>query len=164
MLDDYVYIQNADGVHDFYLNKDPGLDPFFAPLGDFDVSPTDRSDNARHKMQKSGAWGTRSYLGGQSIHMEGALFGNVPTDYWTARQNLLLALYGVPGANVTEFFRGTIYVKPAGQTEFWGVQFGPVTSSIPIKANMIGSEFLITLGTYQEYWVGGTSGNKYWWS
>lgn len=164
MLDDYIRILNVDGVHEAFLNKDPGLDTFFAPLNTFEVTPTDRSDSSRTKMQRHGTWGTRSYLGGQSIHMEGVLFGDTPADYWAARQDILLAIYGDPDANVTDYNRGTIYAKPSESTEFWAVQFGPATTSIPLRANLLGSEFMITLGTFDPFWVGQTSGDKFWWS
>jgi hypothetical protein len=167
MLASTIDIENVDGTHTFSLENTSG-NPF-APISDFDVTITDRSDTQssqfRYKMQQSGAWPTRSYEGEMSMHLEGNLFEDTQADYWTARTNLLLACRGVPGAAITAYKRGTLFVTPEGATERWMADFGPFTFSAPVQANFVtGTPILLTLVSWTPWFIGETSGDYYWWS
>lgn len=165
MLADTVDIENTDGVHNFSLNADSGGVSPFSPLSDFDVTLDDRADATRLKMQQSGAWPTRSYEGVMNMHIEGNLYADTDADYWTARQNLLLACRGTPGANITDYKRGTLYVTPQGSAERWKADFGPFTFSAPIQANLgTGTPILLTLVSWTPWFIGETSGDLFWWS
>lgn len=169
MLADTVDIENTDGVHTFSLNADSGGVSPFSPLSDFDVTITDRSDSTaggfRYKEQASGAWPTRSYEGEMAIHIEGNLYADTDADYWTARQDMLLACRGVPGAAITDYKRGTIYVTPEGSSERWKADFGPFTYSAPLQANLgTGTPILLTLISWTPWFIGETSGDFFWWS
>lgn len=169
MLADTVDIENADGTHTFSMNADSDGATPFTPINDFDVTITDRSDatnsSYRYKMQESGAWPTRSYEGEMSIHVEGNIFADTQEDYWTARTALITALRGVPGAAITAYKRGTLFVTPQGQTERWSADFGPITISAPLQANLVtGTPVLITVVSCLPWFIGETSGDLFWWS
>jgi hypothetical protein len=165
MLADTVDIENADGAHNYSLNADSGGVNPFSPLDGFDVTIVDRGDATRYKQQQAGAWPTRSYEGEMAMNVKGNLFGDTQPDYWTARQNLLLACRGVPGANITAYKRGTLFVTPEGATERWFADFGPFTFSAPLEGNLVGgTPILLTLTSWTPWFFGEDTGNLYWWS
>jgi hypothetical protein len=164
MLADTVDIENVDGTHTYSLNGDPG-GTAFSPLRDFDVTLDDRATQARYKQQASGTWPTRSYEGQMTIHIEGSLFGSTSENYWTARTALLKACRGLPGANITQTKRGTLYVTPQGATERWLADYQGFTDSLPIVSNMgTGSDMLLTFVCGTPWFIGETSGDFFWWS
>lgn len=165
MLANTVDIVNVDGVHSYSLNAEPPSTPGFTPLRDFDVTLDDRAVADRYKQQQSGAWPTRSYEGAMTIHVEGSLFADTSTDYWTERMALLTACRGVPGANIVDTKRGTLFVTPYGWAERLYAEFQGFTFSAPLQGDHpAGSDILMSFVCNIPWFIGETSGTKEWWS
>lgn len=158
---------HVDGSHTFNFNTDS------APLTNFDVEPAMRVDSSRDKLMAHGQWPTRSYRGGMSIHCEGDLFGDqqstdllTSTDYVTKRKSMVLALFGDPDAAIVDEYMGGLRFQPAGETEMWVAQFCTIEAfQAPIEAlNPAHSKYLVTFHSFDPWFVGLSSGNKYMWS
>lgn len=160
MLVNTVSIVNVDGSHTFELND------VTSPLRDLDVTLPDRANNTRYRQQQMGAWPTRSYEGGMNVHVEGALFANDSTSYIAARKALMLALRGVPGANVVNRRRGRVFLQFSGEPHRWYFDYGPLEVSSPVQGDYPAlTEYLITFGCYEAWFIDETTPtNLYYWS
>lgn len=166
MLANYVEWVHVSG-YSFNLNSDTW------PLKTFDVQVDQRIDTSRNKMMEHGRWRTRSYRGGMSIHCEGSGFGDMgATDeltvanYVTARKQLVLALYGPPDRVVVEDYMGSLYVTPYGESEAWVAQYCTIEAfQAPVEALYPAlTTYLITFQSFDPWFVGASSGTKYYWS
>lgn len=74
---DYVILEGANGTT-------VQLDPNIYPLSLWDLQYDSRNDQT-DKVQQHGQWQTYDYLGRVTLHVEGNILGNSPTDYWSNR-------------------------------------------------------------------------------
>lgn len=135
-----------------------------SPMNDFEPTLNTRTDTTRDKPMTPGKWRTRSQLGNYTIHAEGTLFADTSADYITARKALVLALFGTPDRFVTEDYMGTLAVTPEGETEAWEIDCVVTMFSAPIKGNYPAlTDYLVTFESFDPWFIGATSGNKYIW-
>lgn len=150
---------NVDGSHSYDLND------VTSPARDFDVTINQRTDTTRTKVQQPGVWGTRSYRGAMTIHVEGDIFHDSPAQYVTLRLGMVLALFGDPDAVVTHDKLGRLSFTLDGQGESWYADCTISTFSAPMTANMPSlTSYLISFESFLPYFIGTDSGNKYQWS
>jgi hypothetical protein len=154
-------INNIDGVNTYDINTD------IVPLHDFDVTVAQRTDTSRDKSQQHGVNATHTLRGGMEIHVEGDIFGNDSTDYITNRKAFLLALFGDPNVPVvlTDKKLGTVVIDFVGETETWQTDFTITLFSAPVQGlSPSRTPFALTLFSWTPWFVGTTSGDKYYWS
>lgn len=149
---------NKDGVTTYSLNSD------IAPLTAFEPTVTERTQTDRNKSQQSGVYATQSLRGALEIHVEGDLFGDDTTSYFTRRRALLAALFGDPNVPdvLTDMKYGTLIVHFDGETEDWQTDVTITLFSAPILAlNWARTSYAITFVSWTTWLIGSTSGNKY---
>jgi hypothetical protein len=100
------------------------------------------------------------------LHVEGDLLADDSADYVTKRLALATALFGAASlAAPTVRKNGSLAIRFSGQTEDFGTDVvidafsGPLSGSYPAY-----SKYLVTFYSFNPYFVGLTSGNKYYWS
>jgi len=157
---DSCTVHNVDGTHTCDINTDP------IPLHTFDCTPMQRTNTQRDKTQQHGRWSTLSFRGGMEIHVEGDILANDSSDYFTKRQGLVLALFGTPGAlDLTNRKLGYLQIHFTGSTEDWKVDYTISAFTAALDgASPAYTSFAITFETWDAWWTGVTSGNKYFYS
>jgi|SRR5215831_11161643 len=153
-------IHHADGSHTCDINTST------IPLRAFEVEVEQRTDHSRKKSQQHGVWPTLSYRDIMTIHMEGDIFGTSSADYFANRETLVLALFGTPGALDTTNRRvGYLQLNFEGATEDWKCDYTIDAFTAPLAAlSPSRSEFALTLIAWNPWFIGASSGNKYFYS
>lgn len=147
------------------------------PMNDFDVQVNQRSDVTRTIPMNQGVYPTRTFRGAMTIHVEGQLFSSVGVDdaataanYVAARKAMVTALFGNPTDVITFYYLGTMKFTPEGETELWTAQCTISAFSAPNQAaagtdgGPARSAYLITFESFLPYFIGGTTGDFYYWS
>lgn len=159
MLTKFDYT-NAETSVTYNLNND------VAPFTDLDITVEQRVDTSRNKMEQHGVWPTFPYRGGMEIHIEGDLLADDSSDYVTKRLALVAALFGNASQTApTVRKNGTVALRLSGQTEDFGCDVTITAFSGPITGSYNAySKYLLSLFNPNPYFVGLTSGNKFYWS
>ena len=132
------------------------------PLHDFDPTVSERTVTDRDKMQAHGQWPTYSYRGGMDIHFEGDIFGDTSDDYWTNRLALVAGIFGSPDAAITDRKLGDLIIELSGLTDRMQTEVCVTAWSAPIRGLYPStSEFAVTFHSWTPYFIGISSGTKY---
>lgn len=160
MIDSFTLV-NVDGTHSYAINTD------IVPMHDFDVTVAERTDTARNKSQQHGVNATHSLRGGMEIHAEGDIFGNDSPDYIVNRKAFLAALFGDPNAALVLANKkmGTVVIQLNGETETWQTDYTVTAFSAPVQGlSPSRTPFLLTLFSWTPWFVGTSSGTRYYWA
>jgi len=136
-----------------------------APLTQFDVDVERRVIKDRDRSQQHGVWPTFSYKGGMEIHIEGDLLADDSVDYVTKRLALAAAINGDYDALVADRKDGDLVIAFAGGTEDLTTEVaidafsGPIDGGFPAY-----SKYLVTFFSFNPYFIGTVSGDKYSWT
>ena len=150
---------NAETSVVYHLNDD------ISGFTDLEVSVNQRVDTSRQRAQQHGIWPTYTYRGEMEIHIEGDFIANDAGDYVTKRFALMTALFGIPGNLPTHRKSGTLDILLTGMSEDIGCDVTISAFSAPQKGGFPAyTAYLLTLVNPFPYFVGLTSGNKYYWS
>lgn len=151
---------NAETAAVYHLNDD------IAPFTNMEISVTQRTDRTRKKMQQHGIWPTFTYRGEMEIHVEGDLLANDASDYVTKRFALAAALFGAASlAAPTVRKNGSLAITLSGMGEDIGCDVSIDAFSGPIEGGYPAySKYLVTFFNPNPYFVGLTSGTKFYWS
>lgn len=154
-------INNVDGIHSIDINTD------LIPLNDFEVTVNERTITNRQKSQAHGLWPTRSLRDGMEIHAEGDIFGESSSDYFTRRIDLITALFGDPNADIVPTDRklGDLIIDFEGSTETWTCSYTISAWSAPLQGlSPSRSSFAVTFETWDPWFIGTVSGDRYYYS
>lgn len=163
MLTKFDYT-NAETAVVYNLNND------ISPMSDLDITVTQRVDRSRTKMQRHGIWPTFTYRGEMELHVEGNLNADSATDYVTKRLALVKALFGDPndgtsGTHPTVRKNGSLAIRMSGQTEDFLCDVSIDAFSGPVSWDAVAhAPYLVTFFSPNPWFVGSTSGDKYYWS
>jgi hypothetical protein len=151
---------NAETAMVYHLNND------ISPFTDLEISVTQRSDRSRKKMQQHGIWATFTYRGEMELHVEGDLLADDSSDYVTKRIALVTALFGNASLDApTVRKNGSLAITMSGQTEDFGCDVSIDAFSAPQMGSYPAySKYLVTFFNPLPYFIGLTSGNRYYWS
>lgn len=156
-----VTINNINGSDSYEINTD------VAPLHDFDIAVTERTNLSRQKSQDNGLWPTLSFRDQMEIHVEGDIFGSSSSDYFTKRLALIAACFGDPNVPpvLTDRKLGDLDIDFVGSTEHWTCPFIISAFSAPLQGlSPSRTPYLITFVSFVPYFVGVTSGDKYYYA
>lgn len=154
-------IVNVDAIHSCYINTDT------IPLHDFDPQITERTILNRQKSQDHGLWPTKSLRDQMEIHMEGDIFGNSSADYFDNRMALVAALYGDPNTPpvLTNRKYGDLILDMEGSSENWTCEFTITLFSAPLTGlSPSRTPFALTIVSWTPWFVGVTSGDRYYYA
>jgi hypothetical protein len=159
MIDKFDFT-NAETSVVYSFNND------IAGMTDLDISVTQRADLSRTKMQQHGIWPTFTYRGEMEIHVEGDLIAADSADYVTKRLALAAALFGDPTLlTPTVRKNGSLDILMTGMTEDIGCDVIIDAFSAPQVGGYASySKYLVTFKSPDPWFVGLTSGTKYYWS
>lgn len=152
---------NVDGSHSYSFND------VQSPLNLFDPTVAVRIDTSRNKLQLPGVNPTKPYRGGMELHMEGLLFAESSSAYFTERQSIMLALYGDPNTppDPTERIDGTLVIRLDGATEDWEADCAVTAFTAPLKGNYPAlTEYGVTFFSWKSWFIGSSSGDFYYYS
>lgn len=150
---------NIDGSNSFDFND---VD---SPAKDFDVQVNQRSDTSRTKVQQQGVWGTRTFRGAMTIHIEGDLFADTSPEYVTKRLTMVKALFGEPDTVITHDKLGRLSFQLDGLDESWYTDCTISAFSAPVTALMPAlTSYLVSFESFLPYFIGSDSGDYFYWS
>lgn len=149
---------NAETAAVYHFNDD------IAPMTEFDVTVNQRIDSSRTKMEQHGIWPTFTYRGEMEINIEGDILADDTADYVTKRLALTAALFG-DGSVPTVRKSGSLVITLDGMAEDITCDVSISAFSGPISGtNAAFSNYLVTFISPDPWFIGATSGDKYYWS